>query len=481
MKAQTKIVRIVVGMIAVAAAALCGRPLRAQQEGEEKPKPAARVLLPLPDLSGDQQDSDQGNQTLQPDHGPVTGVQNATLGTSQLRHSYWVTGLQYSNTAQTNSVSSTQTSGWTTTNYASGNLSMLEAWSHSLLGVNYSGGGFFSSDSAQGNGQFHQLSSAWELDHRRWQALFLEQFSYLPQTSFGFGGTSGLAVPGITGALAVPLPGLQQVFVPGQSVLSAIGPRRSSASAAQLTYAVSRRGVITVAGVYGLLRFSNPGNINNDSEILSVGYNYAITRKDFLGVIYRFTAYHYPGDPQALGDHVAQLMYGRRITGRLALNLAGGPDLTRFRLPVNGTKQSISGGGVASLSYAFSKSSIRLSYSHGIGSGSGVFSGSSTDELTAAWSRPLSRAWNSTLNVGYARNSTIVTIKGLSSPSYGSWLTGAGLQRPLGGTARLSFGYQAQIQTSSGILCTSGACQTTDVTHQIQMSFQWNAPPQVIR
>ena len=469
------------GIIAIVAFGFYAAPTWAQEEGEEKPKPAARVLLPLPDLNGNQQDDDQGNQTMQPDRGPVTGVQSATVGTSELRHSYWVPGLQYGNTAQTNAVSSSQTSGWTTTNYASGNLSLLEAWGHALLGANYTGGGFFSSDSGQGTGQYHQFSSALEIDQRRSQILVIEQFSYLPQTAFGFGGTTGLAVPGIAGALAVPLPALQQQFVPGQTFLSAIGPRYSSSSAAQLTYAVTRRSSINVAVVYGILRFSDPGNISNDTEILNVGYNYALTRKDSLGLLYRFTAFHYPGNPQAMGDEVAQFMYARRITGRLALNLGGGPDVTRFRLSVNGIRQSISGGGAASLSYAFAKSSVGMNYSHGVSSGSGVFAGSSTDELIATWGRPLSRAWVASLNLGYARSSTIVTLKGLSSPSYSSWLTGVGLNRPLGRTATFSIGYQAQIQASNGLLCAPSGCQTTQMANQIQMSLQWHAPPQVLR
>src|ERR1700747_2622923 len=89
---------IVVG----AAASVCSVPLRAQQEGDEKPKPAARVLLPLPDLSSDQQDDsanqDRGSQNLQPDNGPLTGVQASTLGYPEMRHSYWLPGIQYSNT-----------------------------------------------------------------------------------------------------------------------------------------------------------------------------------------------------------------------------------------------------------------------------------------------------------------------------------------------------------------------------------------------
>lgn len=458
--------------------------LRAQEQNDEKPKPAARVLLPLPDLNGNQQDDNENNQTMQPDRGPVVGVQSPTLGTSELRHSYWVPGIQYSNMAQSNnfnSTGSTQNPGWTTTNYASGNLSLLEAWNHALFGANYSGGGFFSTDANQGNGQYHQLSSAFQLDERRWQLLVMEQLAYLPQSAFGFGGTTGLSMPGISGALSVALPGLQEVFAPGQTVYAATGPRHNNDSAAQLTYSVTRRSSFTFAAVYGLLRFSLPGNTNSDMEIANVGYNYALTRKDSVGVIYRFTALHFPGNPQALGIQVAQVMYGRRVTGKLALNLAGGPEIIDFRVPVNGIKRTISGSGNASLVYASRIGRLQLDYSHGVGSGGGVFGGSNSDLLIGSLNRPLGRAWSSTLSFGYARDRQLVTIQSLSSPTYDSWRAAAGVTRPLGAGTTLSIGYQAQIQASTGILCAPTGCQTVQTTHQIQMSFQWQAPAQVLR
>lgn len=470
------------GTIAMAACGFWPSCVAAQEQNEEKPKPAARILLPLPDLSGNQQDEDQ-NQTMQPDRGPVGGVQSPTLGTSELRHSYWVPGIQYGNAAQSNNynTSSIQKPGWIVTNYASGNLSLLDAWSRAAFGMNYSGGGFFSTDSTQGNGQYHQLSSAFELDEKRWQLLVMEQFSYLPQSSFGFGGTTGLSVPGVSGALSVALPGLQEVYAPGQAIYTAVGPRYSDDSAAQLSYAVSRRGSLTVAAVHGFLRFSLPGNTDNDMEILNGAYSYAVTRKDYIGAIYRFTAFHFPGDPQALGDQVTQLMYVRRITGRMALNLAGGPDITDFRVPVNGVKRTISGAGAASLSYAFRVTNVRLNYSHGVGSGGGLLTGSNADQLSANLSRPLGRLWTSSLSFGYARSSQLVAIKSLSSPNYDSYQIAAGLTRPLSAGMNLSIGYQAQIQASNGILCTTPVCRTNQTTHLIQMSFQWHAPPQVLR
>jgi hypothetical protein len=469
------------GIAWVATACLCASPMFAQQEGGDKPKPAAREYPPLIDVNGNQDESEQGGQTMQPDSWPVTGVQNVSLGAPEIRHSYWVPGIRYSNTvasAASNSAGSTQ---WNTTSYVSGDVSLLEAWSHSLLSASYSGGGFTSTDAAQGNGQYHQFSAAYEIDRRRWQGLFVDQFSYLPQSSFGFGGTSGLSTPGISGSLSVPLPGLQNAYVPGQSFLGATGARYSNAAAAQLAVRISRRGSITLAAVHGLLRFKQSGNVGSDTEIFNVGYNYALTRKDYVGLVYRFSAFHYPGDPQALGDHATLLVYGRKITGRMGLMLSGGPEITTFRVPLIISKQKISGTASASLIYAFHYSSVTLNYAYGVSSGSGVFSGANTNLLGANWARQLTRVWAASLNLQYAKSGKIQSAIGLTTPSFDSWLVGAGLNRPLGRTANLSLGYQAQIQGASSTFCFGTSCGASHTAHQIILSFQWHASPLVLR
>src|SRR5436305_13528866 len=88
--------RLVRGFIWGTVVGPCTLPLSAQQESGERPKPAARVLMPLPALSDDEQGLDQGSQTLQPDMGPVTGIQNPTIGPGTLRYSYPVPGIRYS-------------------------------------------------------------------------------------------------------------------------------------------------------------------------------------------------------------------------------------------------------------------------------------------------------------------------------------------------------------------------------------------------
>src|SRR5882757_4861125 len=277
------------GMIAVFVAFVLGVPAagrmyaqdQQQQDEDAKPKPAAHA--PMIDTN-DQQDATNPD-ALRPDNTPLTGVQSPGLGSTEFRHSYWVPGVQVATTAQNHS----SDGGWFDTTYLAGNLSLLEAWAHSRLTLNYSGGGYFSTDSQQGNGAYQNLGFTQEFNWQRWQLQFFDQFTYLPTSQFGFGGLSGISTPGIGGSLSPGVTGLGGNFVPNQTVFTN-GPRYSNSSATQATFLVTRRASITFAGSYGLLRFTQSGNIDNDDVVGNIGYNYELTKKDTIGLLYRYSA-----------------------------------------------------------------------------------------------------------------------------------------------------------------------------------------------
>lgn len=463
-----------------AAACIWGVPLMAQQEDAEKPKPAAREYAPLVDPGGDVTGAEQSTDAYQPDSLPVSGMQNLTLGRPPVRHSYVVPGIQYANTYSSNGAGPTTTGakpGWNTTSFVSGNVSLLQEWSYSSLSMNYSGGGYFSTEKAQGNGQYQMLAATYEIDQKRWRALFIDQLSLLPESSFGFGGTTGLSTPGIGGSLSAPQSGLQSNYLPNQSIFIGTGSRYSNSAAVQFSYQVSTRGVVTVGGAYGILRFANGGN-SNDSDMLNAGYDYALTGRNSIGVSYGFSAFRFPGAPQAIGDHFVHLVFGRKITGRMALRLGGGPEITTFRIPTGGMSQRISGSGTASLTYALAHSDMTLDYMHLVSGGGGVFNGANTDQVVVSLAKHLSRVWSGQVNVGYARNHQLSgTTPSINSDS---WFTGAGLSRPLTRATSFSFGYQSQIQSGSGTACNLN-CGTTYTSHQIILSLQWHMLPFVLR
>ncbi len=58
-----------------------------------------------------------GGGELQPDFSPLTGFQNTTLGFPEIRHSYWVPGLQYSSNVQSTPTGGSGGTSWSDFNY----------------------------------------------------------------------------------------------------------------------------------------------------------------------------------------------------------------------------------------------------------------------------------------------------------------------------------------------------------------------------
>ena len=445
----------------------------------QEPRSPAKEYPPLIEGRQDQENEAPASD-LRPDDRPLTGVQETTLGTQEMRHSYWLPGFQYANLARSSPVTQPAVTNWNSTSYLTGNLSVLDAWSHAQLSMNYSGGGALSTDNSFGNNYFHQFGLTQTFDWQRFKLQFIDQFSYLPETQFGFGGLTNLSLPGVGGSIVPPMPGLQNNYIPNQSIFTSIGPRYSNSFVTQVVYELSRRASITAAGSYGLLRFVDPGNINSDDVIGNLGFNYELTKRDTLGVLYRFSGYQFSGNPQRINDHAINLAYGRRVTGRLALQLFGGPDIITFRVPVGGVTNRISASGGASLTYGTARAGLSLAYNHGVSNGSGVLVGSTMDQISGALNRHLGRVWRGNVNFGYARNRSVTQNPFPNSPGYDSYFAGGGLERPLGRNANLSLGYTAYIQSTTQALCTPGACTTSPTIHQISLGFTWHTRPYVL-
>jgi hypothetical protein len=466
---------------ALAGALLAGAPvLRAQDQPiDAPPKPAAEAYPPLGGETD--QDASQEQNRLQPDNRPLTGLQQTTVGAPFERHSYWIPGISYHNLIQSNGLLVQGSgNGWVSRSYVGGDLSLMQNWSRSQLGLNYSGGGSFSSDAGARDGSFHLFGATQTFNWQRWQLTILDQFSYLPTSQFGFGAGTGLSIPGVGGSLAPGLPGLQPALSSGRTVFASTGPQYNNSFATQVNYTLTRRSSITIGGVYGILRFTEPGNVENDTALLNAGYNYQITRADTVGIVYRFAAYHFLGNPQAIGDHVAQIAYGRKIAGRLALQLSGGVDIPSFRVTVGTRRQQVYGSGSASLNYAFARGGVSLGYSHGTTGGSGVFAGATTDGIQTTAGRQLTRVWRGNANFGFARNRDLGTLSSTRGGTYNTFYVGASASRPIGRNASFTLAYTAYIETSNQSICTGTVCQTNYTTHQIDVGFSWHARPFVL-
>jgi hypothetical protein len=480
-----KIVFLVLGTMAIASVAWAqDTPEPQDPDAPTKPKPAARGVPGLNDINAPNDNSDNPPTNWQPDTNPATGLAAPTLGTPELGHSYWIPGFIYGSTIQSQPPGQQASNGWYANNYIGGEVSLLESWSRSQLALNYSGGGVITTDSQLKNGWFQQLSAGQSFNLTRWQIEWLDYFSYLPESQFGFAVGTGLALPGvngITGTLGPSIPGLSLSLSPNQSIYSALGPRYSNAFGTQVSYLFSPRASLTVGGAYELLDFTEPGNVSSTMFLGSVGFNYALNPHDSIGVLYRFEGFHFDGEPQALGSQTISGVYQKKVTQKLALNLFGGPQITSFRVPVNNQTRNIGVSAGASLKYAFERANLSVSYFHGVTAGSGVLQGSNTDEVTTAFSRTFGRVWTGSVNFGYSRNSALTGITSTTVAStYSDFFAGGGISRPFGRNTQVSASYTATFENTTPALCVGTSCNSSYTQNVVALSLQFQTRPFVL-
>jgi len=460
---------------------LTAKAMFAQEpEPPPEPKPAGRGIPAMDDLTPQDQTQDALDR-WNPDTMPVTGLQSPTLGNPEYRHSYWVPGFQYGSTIQNVPYGGANSGNWYVNNYFGANLSVLQEWSRSQFALNYSAGGFATNQPGQDDGWYQQLALAQTFTWRRWQMQILDQFAYLPETQFGFGGGTGLGVPGIGGPLGPGVPGIGGSVTPNQSIFAAVGPQYNNSIVTQLTYQTSPRGSITVGGSYGLLRFTEAGNVDMDSYTGNVGYNYQLSKEDSIGAYYRFIAFHYHDDPQAIGDQLVNAVYSHKITKRLALQVFGGPEITNYRVPVGNQSRTVAGNGGVNLTSMFHNGSASVGYFHALSGGSGVLIGSSVDQVNATAGRRLTRVWGVHGNFGFARNHPLANQAGAQGSNYNSIYVGGGFDRPISRNVNFSLAYTAQIQQVSPTVCTAPGCNTSYTQNVITLNFQWHTRPFVIQ
>jgi len=141
----------------------------------------------------------------------------------------------------------------------------------------------------------------------------------------------------------------------------------------------------------------------------------------------------------------------------------------------------VGGSGNANLAYAFERGNVTANYFHGVTSGSGVFQGAVTDQVTVTVMRRLNRVWSGDAHMGYARNRNAETIQGVSSINYNSIFAGASATHPLGRNAGFTVGYTAYVNDSNSTICAGSNCSSSFTVHQISVGLNWHARPFVLR
>ena len=417
---------------------------------------------------------------------PLSGAGDFTPGGSPVTRNFLLPAVNLSQQLDTNPFTTAHPGSPVALSSILGTLTLQRNSGRSLLTLNYVGGGTVANRQAVSNGQtdlnsiIQELEASQIVNWRRWTLLLSNQFTYFPESSFGsFLGSPSSLASGIGRSLGEGLPSLQPFLISNQSILNGRGGRVSNTFLTQMEYDFTARSSITFAGAYGFLRFLDSDLVNGSTATFMTGYNHQIDRADTVAVIYRFNAFRLGGLNGAIEDHVAQLSYGRRLTGRLAFRLAGGPEVEWPRASRVAPQSRLLWNLESALHYRISRSALDLSYSHGLTGGAGVSAGAETNQAEAAVTRSLSRAWQASFGLGYANNRSLgsAALSLLANRVFNTWFGRVRFGRSVGRGTEQFIAYVVQLQGSDAPFCAGLVCARSLVRHQITIGFNWHHRP----
>jgi hypothetical protein len=339
--------KFTIGITGLLALILAAPTLHAQQQGQDQQStqsqdagqaPIPAYHSPLAGLNDNGDTTVNGDQ-LQPDTRSLAGAQDLSIGMLPTTHSYWEPHFDFTTTADSNPLAASGNSGWTTWTSMLAGLDFHRVSGNTELTLNYMGGGEISTNGESSNSVLQQFAFNDKVSWRRTTLTILDQFNYVPDVTIGYGALSGLNLPG-GGSV-----GLQQGFIPGQSIATPEGDRLTNSFVVQDDAYLTGRSSLTFVGGYSLLHYYGDNLLNMGDAIFQGGYNYQASRKDTIAVFYRFSAYRYSNFGQSIDDNMVQASYGRRVTGKLAFQVSAGPEIAFLELPITQTGTTTGGTG----------------------------------------------------------------------------------------------------------------------------------------
>lgn len=454
-----------------------------QQSANQPSVPIPAYRSPLASVANDQETGDE-MQELAPDTRSLAGAEYLSLGIPTTR-SYWQPRFDFSLTANSNPLETANSSGWGAWTSVSGGIDVHQISGGNSLAVSYTSGGVFSNYKGVSNGVDQGLSFSDKIVFRRWSLSFLDSLSYLPESSFGYGGLGGNAISGVASS------GLGSVFSTGQSLLTGYGQNLGNSFATEVDTSLTPRTSLTFVGGYSLLHYFDSDLLDYGNYNFRGGYNYQMTRNDTLAVFYNFGGFRYGNFNQSIDSHTVQASYGRRVTGHLAFQVAAGPQVVVSRLPIGSNAGSTNVGSATGMNstqlfwslttavqWQPNRTAMGLTYNHGVGGGSGVLAGSISDIVTGSLTRQVSRTFSNGFSAGYSRNKGVaITSETPSSQIFDYWFAGVSLTHPVGRTLGMTFSYQLQYQTSNSSFCYGPTCGTSVLGHFISVGVGWHERP----
>lgn len=433
------------------------------------PAPAARGVSP----AGDPGSYDPSQ--ISPDSNTLSGAELFGVGSLGHAHNTFDPALTFSALGQTAATGVAGQNTLAATEIFGGSLNFNRVWGKNKLTAIYSGGDTLSQASIP-SGQFHNVSVSQEVNWKRWGLNLRDDFTLAPGASFTGTGMGG---PGLIGQFGSANQGslatIAQGFAPSQTIQTGQAMRYLDTALGEVKYSFTRRLALTLTGSYGLLHFIDAGYISSHMLNAQAGFDYQMNAKDSIAVLGSYGKIDYVGTGTSTLDYKAQLAYGRRITGRLALQVAGGPEQIQTTGSANGNFHVLTWTVNSALRYQRRHTGSALAYSHGLTNGSGVYFGAISHTFTGSLNHEFTRSWSGSINSGYAFNRSLVPA-GIATTRFNNWFAGANIGRRLGRYGQAGFNYGVQEQ-SAPVVCPVANCGLTGYQQTFGVTVNWHLRP----
>jgi hypothetical protein len=236
-----------------------------------------------------------------------------------------------------------------------------------------------------------------------------------------------------------------------------------------------------------LLHFTGTGYFNSTLMDAQAGYDYLLDPANSIAILGSYGKINYTGTgtptvgPTTVGsgnsttDYVGALAYGRKITGRLAFQVAAGPQEIVSSGTAAGNFHLFFASVNSALNYERRRSGISLSFVRGLTGGSGVFLGATSNTFSASGHYQFSHFWTGTVNGGYSLNNSLAPA-GIATRQFDNWFMGANLGHQLGAHATINLNYGASKQNSPAT-CLVTSCGGIGLQQTFGMSVNWHLRP----
>jgi hypothetical protein len=469
---------------------------------------------------------------------PLSGLDQPALEPGLAARSFIIPGIHILDTADTDLAGNlTGSDTVRSVTRALGSVQVQRLWKNYDLEAEYAGGAAIYENYTRLAAQIH----AFDIDQRiRWrtgQVSFRDSFTDMPEGAFGysaFGGAGNYNLGGFGNVGGLQDAGGGTFFSASQYGSLGQSPRITNTALVEVTELLSPRASLTFTGSYGFTDFlDNPTTcpstsafcclpagscappssslctptevccpqtaavvavdptpgclINSHQFAFQAGFNYQLNRRDQIALVYGYQDFIYP--VSSLGtfntNHI-HILYGHRITGRMDLELGGGPQITEITPSTiagvsTGNIRQITGTGRASLRYRFPRTTVSVSYDRLSTNGSGFFGGATTDIARISATHPINRLWTLNGDVGYTHNTRLIPSPTPGAPnSFQNEYFGFGLRRQFGRYLGGYLTYQYSDMNFDVPICSatdSSDCGRSAQRHTVIIGVDWHPRP----